>query len=391
VEELGEDDLLKRAAHWAGRVKEDGDRGKLLNKLIAEYYEAQRVLVEYRLHMDESAPAALPLDPAALPDTYRTLFEEWRQKDRRSFVFMEYNGKRVSPYFMKRQLELDIERQRHYLQEKDRELFEEIILNSVGRMIRSRIGRAERWVEQMDRLMSERDTSSGLRFAIRWKPKTAEREDEMDTEDLVRLLRTDARLLRDEDMERVTRHFRSKVNRAKELMEGGAYGETLHNVIKDMLDYRKWFSFTLYYRREGENRKELTNRAFYTFSGGEKAMAMYIPLFCAAYSRYMEARDDAPYLISLDEAFAGVDENNIRDMFDLVEKLGFSYIMNSQALWGDYDTVSSRSICELVRPKNAPFVTVVRYRWDGRMLALLQHAEAAATKENTERDDEDGP
>src|SRR5690625_7761733 len=78
-------------------------------------------------------------------------------------------------------------------------------------------------------------------------------------------------------------------------------------------------------------------------------MAMYIPLFTACYSRYLEADASAPYIISLDEAFAGVDEDNISVMFRIVEELGFDYIMNSQVLWGDYDTVSSLSICELVR------------------------------------------
>ncbi len=107
------------------------------------------------------------------------------------------------------------------------------------------------------------------------------------------------------------------------------------------------------------------------FSGGEKAMAMYVPLFSAAYSRYREARNDAPYIISLDEAFAGVDENNIREMFDLVEKLGFNYIMNSQSLWGDYDTVAKLAIYELVRPKNAPFVTLIPYLWDGKVRSLV--------------------
>ena len=193
----------------------------------------------------------------------------------------------------------------------------------------------------------------------------------MDTRDLVTLLRSDPRILKEEDISSVTRHFRSKIERAKETLEEKGYGETLHQVIKEILDYRRWFSFTLYYRKEGEQRKELTNNAFFTFSGGEKAMAMYIPLFSAAYSRYLEARDDAPYIISLDEAFAGVDENNIRDMFDLVENLGFNYIMNSQSLWGDYETVSSLSIYELVRAKNAPYVTVVRYYWDGKVRRLL--------------------
>lgn len=95
-------------------------------------------------------------------------------------------------------------------------------------------------------------------------------------------------------------------------------------------------------------------------------MAMYIPLFSAAHSRYQEARPDAPPIICLDEAFAGVDDKNIEDMFKLVEELGFNYIMNSQALWGDYKTVSSLAIAELIRPKNAHYVTVIRYKWNGK-------------------------
>ena len=99
-------------------------------------------------------------------------------------------------------------------------------------------------------------------------------------------------------------------------------------------------------------------------------MAMYIPLFTACYSRYQEASDTAPYIISLDEAFAGVDENNIREMFEIVEQLGFDYIMNSQVLWGDYDTISSLAVYELVRPKNADHVGVLRYQWDGSKIVL---------------------
>ena len=105
-------------------------------------------------------------------------------------------------------------------------------------------------------------------------------------------------------------------------------------------------------------------------------MAMYVPLFSAAYSHYKGARADAPYIISLDEAFAGVDENNIREMFDLVEKLGFNYIMNSQSLWGDYDTVSRLAIYELLRPKNAAFVTLVPYLWDGKTRSLVVSEDA---------------
>ena len=54
-------------------------------------------------------------------------------------------------------------------------------------------------------------------------------------------------------------------------------------------------------------------------SGGEKAMAIYIPLFSAAYSKYNTSSPNAPYIIALDEAFAGVDEENISEMFSLME------------------------------------------------------------------------
>ncbi|HHU60857.1 MAG TPA: hypothetical protein GXZ55_02700, partial [Natronincola sp.] len=91
----------------------------------------------------------------------------------------------------------------------------------------------------------------------------------------------------------------------------------------------------------------------------------------SVYSRYDAARADCPRLISLDEAFAGVDDSNIRDMFQLMEQLDFHYIINSQILWGDYDTVSGLSICELVRPKNADYVSVIRYHWDGKHRSLL--------------------
>lgn len=100
-------------------------------------------------------------------------------------------------------------------------------------------------------------------------------------------------------------------------------------------------------------------------------MAMYIPLFSAAYSRYQEAGPEAPFIISLDEAFAGVDEQNIADMFELMEQLGFNYLINSQALWGDYETVPALSICELIRPQDAPFVSVARYLWNGKRRSLI--------------------
>ena len=119
------------------------------------------------------------------------------------------------------------------------------------------------------------------------------------------------------------------------------------------------------YQKGDERERELTNSAFGTFSGGEKAMAMYVPLFSAVVAKYEGARVDAPRLISLDEAFAGVDNRNIRDMFRLMSELRFDFIINSQVLWGDYDTLDAIAVYQLLRKPNAKFVSVMSSIWNG--------------------------
>lgn len=356
-------------AKWAMK-----EYAKLLNKqdqtnsesrLTSIFYEQQTNLMEYRMTDTQTPIPSYEWMQGEWTDEQGTLIGDWQNKASRRLIELEFQGKRVSPYYVQEVVEKDRFHQQTMLNDQDRQLYEEILFHSIGRKLRSRINRAQQWTEKMNKLMENSDSSSGLTFSIQWKPRTAETEVELDTRELVRLLRHDPALLKEADLNQVIDHFRSKIERARELIEIKGEGNTLLQVLKEVLDYRYWFSFVLSYRREGETKRELTNNAFYRFSGGEKAMAMYIPLFTACYSRYSEAEASAPYIISLDEAFAGVDEENISVMFRIVEELGFDYMMNSQVLWGDYNTISSLSIYELLRPKNADFVTVVPYYWDG--------------------------
>jgi uncharacterized protein (TIGR02680 family) len=368
--ELGEvnpDQLVTELAPILGKY----DRSKLNEQLTKAFINEQVFLTEYRMFEYTEENERPEWFSRAWGDYYEPILNEWNQISSRRIIQMEYKGQRVSPYFVFSSLTKEVEDQKGYLDEQDRKLYQDIIVNTVGVILRNRIQRAGKWVHEMDKIMKSRDNSSGLTFSIAWKPLTAESEQELDTEDLVKLLQRNSKFLNEEDLNRITKHFQSRIAKAKELIQLRNEGSTLHQVLKEVLDYRKWFTFVLSFKRVNEPKRELTNNAFFKFSGGEKAMAMYIPLFTAAYSRYKEAGDMAPYIISLDEAFAGVDENNIRDMFEVVEQLGFNYIMNSQALWGDYDTISSLSICELVRPKNADFVTVIRYQWDGNQRSLV--------------------
>jgi uncharacterized protein YPO0396 len=257
------------------------------------------------------------------------------------------------------------------LSEKDRELYEEIILRSVGKAIRQRIHRAESWVRRMNRLMEERNTSSGLRLKLDWEPKAASNEQQMDTAALVELLKRDSHRLREDEIDAMIRHFRSQIGYAKQTAQSEK--ESLRKHLYEVLDYRNWFQFELKYRKgEQTGYRPLTDSRFNVLSGGEKAMAMYIPLFAATWSRYSDARADAPKLISLDEAFAGVDEENMRDMFQLLTEMGFDYMMTSQVLWGCYDTVPRLAIYEIYRPKDVDFVTLFHYRWNGKMKEYVQ-------------------
>mgnify|MGYP000878758975 CR=1 FL=1 len=337
-------------------LKKEGDaehdESTLTRRLQEAVYEQRTDLLEFGLTIKE-------LDPEK---------DELRN---RLGVTARLESKMVSLYQLVDWIENEITNNELLLDEADRELFEEIIMQTVGQKIRAKIYRAEEWVRNMNKLMAARDSTSGLTLHLQWRPKTAETEDELGTRELVNILKTDVSILSEDVFNQVTTHFRSQVDRAKVRLEEQDFRQSFHQTIQSVLDYRKWFEFKLFFQKTGENRKELTNRAFDRLSGGEKAMSMYIPLFSSVYSRYDAARADCPRLISLDEAFAGVDDSNIRDMFQLMEQLDFHYIINSQILWGDYDTVSGLSICELVRPKNADYVSVIRYHWDGKHRSLL--------------------
>ena len=290
-------------------------------------------------------------------------------------ITMQKDGREMSLYQFIALLQEDIDLTEAVLEDNDKKLFEDILLETISHKLRKRINESQKWCEDMTALMRTLNTSMGLRFSLDWKPKKAETSDEMDTAQLVSLLNKDRMLLTKQDSEMVSGHFRAKVRSARQAaIEQGTIANYA-DLIRTVLDYRTWYEFHLYYQRDGEGKKELTNSAFSKFSGGEKAMAMYVPLFASVSAQYKKASEHCPKLLALDEAFAGVDDRNIGAMFELVGTLDFDYIMNSQALWGCYSSVRNLNIVELHRPGNAAFVTLLRYFWDGSVRVLREDAD----------------
>lgn len=264
------------------------------------------------------------------------------------------------------QLKDSIASQEELISAKDRELFEDILSQTISDKLTKRISDSRILVNEMSNLMKHMDTSMGMHFALEWKPIPPEGNDEMNVKELEKLLTIDNALISAKDEERVARHFKAIIQKEKEKQELDGIPNYM-DLVRNALDYRKWYAFKMYYAKANENKKEMTNAAFNRFSGGERAMAMYVPLLAAVNAQYEKAKcKDHPRLIALDEAFAGVDDKNIASMFEMVEQLDFDYIMNSQILWGCYDTVKHLKISELLRPMNANFVAVVNYVWNGK-------------------------
>ncbi len=355
AESCGED--RKQLLRLLAPVCEALDRDELTARLNKAFFENRGALNEYHLLQTELF-AGEPSNPS------------W-PKQKRMDIQARWQGLKVSFGSLLQHLEEDIRELEGLIRDGDRELFEDILANTVSRKIRSRIYSSTGWVEKMNSLMNAMNTSSGLRLNLRWRARSAETEDQLDTKDLVELLKKDYRLMREDEAARLSQHFRSKVEQARRSAGDSGAGLSFYQVMKETLDYRKWFEFQLFSQKAGERQKELTNSVFGTFSGGEKAMAMYVPLFSAVAAKYQGGRKDAPRLISLDEAFAGVDNRNIRDMFRLMTEFGFDFIINSQVLWGDYDTLDALAIYQLIRPENAKFVTVMSYLWNGNRREML--------------------
>ena len=341
-------------AREAVKILRESDKnrepGELLQALHTVYLKHNGSLASYGTSMEECFGDTGDIDAVR----------------KRVRIISTWNGKKVYLEEFYNILKTAIEETELLIQKKDRELFEDILSQTISQQLTDRIAESRKWAKDMSKLMQEIDTSMGLRFSLEWKPCKADNEKELDTADLEQILLRDRELLTLDDIEKVAGHFRSKIRAEKAKLEETGTIINYMELVRDALDYRKWFEFQMFFRRGEETKKPLTNAAFNRFSGGEKAMAMYVPLFGAVNAQYKKADNkDHPRIIALDEAFAGVDDKNIKSMFELVHKLDFDYIMNSQALWGCFETVKGLRIAELHRPENSQVVSVIRYTWNG--------------------------
>lgn len=180
---------------------------------------------------------------------------------------------------------------------------------------------------------------------------------------LLHLLDSDAANLSGDELDRIRRLLAQRVRAVRAVRPDARY----RDVLAEVLDYRAWRSFELHLD-DGRKRERLTRTKYGTLSGGEKSVALHLPLFAAAHATFDSARADCPRLLALDEAFEGIDENGRDELLALTVAFDLDLFLTGYRLWVTSPRVPAVSHYELIHDTAAQVVLAQRVVWNGRAL-----------------------
>jgi uncharacterized protein (TIGR02680 family) len=253
------------------------------------------------------------------------------------------------------------------LDEREREILENHLVNEVASTLQELISDAEHRVADTNRELAERPTSTGMRLRLCWRvaedgpPGLAEARE--------RLLRQAADAWSEDDRAAVGAFLQAQIQEVRSRDAAGTWIEHL----TEALDYRGWHRFAIERHQSGRWRTA-TGPA----SGGERVLTASVPLFAAASSYYASAGNaHAPRLVMLDEAFAGVDDDSRAKCFGLLTAFDLDVVMTSEREWGCYREVPGLAIAQLARVDDIAAVLVSHWEWDGATRTRVERPPAA--------------
>ena len=254
------------------------------------------------------------------------------------------------------------------VREKEEELFQEFVFGDISNAIRGAIQEASKANEHVNRLLEERRFSDRS-IALRWEPRrlrSSDRRgaDETDYTEIVALLQRSPFTLLPDQQEKVKAFFRERVAAVRAAEREGRGEMLFHEALQEVLDYRRWFRYTIVVTKHGSRPYELTNDRYNRDSGAEKALNVFFPLLAAADARYRDARADAPKILAMDEAFSGVDAANRDATLEFMSDLGLSWMMTSEKVWGASPSIRGASTYQFIRKDNVAAVSL--HVWDGK-------------------------
>ncbi|WP_326700374.1 TIGR02680 family protein [Streptomyces sp. NBC_01754] len=240
------------------------------------------------------------------------------------------------------------------LSAREREILETHLVTEVAGTLQELIGAAERQVRDMNVELEERPTSTGMRLRLVWR---ASRKAPAGLAPARERLRRSADVWTAEDRTAVGEFLQEQIARQHTDDASGSWLEHLTAA----LDYRSWHEFGVERHQQGRW-VPATGPA----SGGERVLAVSVPLFAAASSHYASAGSPyAPRLVTLDEAFAGVDDDSRAKCLGLLHAFDLDVVMTSEREWACYPQVPGIAIAQLSRIDEVAAVLVTRWEWDG--------------------------
>jgi uncharacterized protein (TIGR02680 family) len=272
------------------------------------------------------------------------------------------NGVRGGAAELLRVLREDAERSRQEITDRERELFDQTLTGDTRRHLADRIRQANDLVDRMNSRLELVRTASKMAVRLVWQvapdlpPGTKAARD---------LLLKDPVRLSDADRESLHRFFRERIEQAKADDTAASWEQQLAQVF----DYTAWHQFVVKVdRANGAGWQLLTRKLHGALSGGEKAIALHLPLFAAVAAHY-QAVPEAPRIILLDEVFVGVDTSNRGQVFALLSALDLDLVLTSDHEWCTYAELSGIGIHQLITgTDDDDAVTAARFTWDGHSL-----------------------
>ncbi len=258
-----------------------------------------------------------------------------------------------------------IEMQRTLLGQKERQLFEDFLLQEIAEAIRTHILEAEEWIQQINAVLKNLPMI-GEHYDLTWKPPV-----EYDMTKLgshlarhYRLLRKPSQSLTTEETETLMGAFKQEIDIVRQKQEEDA-SVNFMEMLEQIFDYREWFHFDVWVTPQGGQRQRLTDRLAGTRSGAEQLFALYVPLFAALGALYKSAAPGAPRLLALDEAFDKVSFANTQRIMEFLVSQDFQWIMTGPQVSGTSEKIPASARYLMIHEKGSPVATASASFWAG--------------------------
>lgn len=302
-------------------------------------------------------------------------------------VTVPMGGVVCSPAMLATQLADQVRHNETMITERERELFEERLIGDIAQSLHQNIREAHTLCQGMNDEVESRPMSTGMRLRFRWKP-IQDGSDDIKTACNALLRKPSA--MSASDRSALGGFLQRQIQEARNRDDAGTWQQHL----ADALDYRTWFSFDI--ERETDGRwQRLTKRTHGTGSGGERAVALIIPMLAALAAYYQSADDVAPRIILMDEAFVGIDNEMRAKFMDLLVQFDLDFVMTSEREWGCYPTMPALAIYHLATRRGVDAILPTRWVWNGNGKRMddvhEQMRQAALFSEDSLFDAEAGP